>query len=158
MRIVYHHHSNEEYPKNTRKTNSFTENEICDRCLSPKRDSSLLCVVEMPADLNTMEQTHAYNGLYYVLMGRLSPLDGVGPRELAFDRLLARAGDSIVKEVILATNLTHEGEATAHYLSEMLHTSGIKVSRIARGLPVGSELEYADAASVACAFLERRDL
>ena len=140
------------------RCNSFTENEICDRCLSPKRDSSLLCVVEMPADLNTMEQTHAYNGLYYVLMGRLSPLDGVGPRELAFDRLLARAGDSIVKEVILATNLTHEGEATAHYLSEMLHTRGIKVSRIARGLPVGSELEYADAASVACAFLERRDL
>ena len=114
-------------------------------------------VVEMPADLNTMEQTHAYNGLYYVLMGRLSPLDGVGPRELSFDRLLARAGDGVVREVILATNLTHEGEATAHYLSEMLHARGVKVSRIARGLPLGSELEYSDAASVAQALLERRD-
>lgn len=139
------------------RCNNFTEDEICERCLSPKRDPSQLCVVEMPADLNTMEQTHAYRGLYYVLMGRLSPLDGVGPRELAFDRLLARASDGVVKEVILATNLTHEGEATAHYLSEMLHARGVKVSRIARGLPMGSELEYSDAASVAQALLERRD-
>lgn len=139
------------------RCNNFTEAEICDRCLSSRRDPAQLCVVEMPADLNTMEQTHAYNGLYYVLMGRLSPLDGVGPRELAFDRLLARAGDGVVKEVILATNLTHEGEATAHYLSEMLHVRGVKVSRIARGLPLGSELEYSDAASVAQALLERRD-
>jgi recombination protein RecR len=139
------------------RCNSFTEEEVCDRCLSAKRDPSLLCVVEMPADLNTMEQTHAYRGLYYVLMGRLSPLDGVGPRELAFDRLLTRASDGVVKEVILATNLTHEGEATAHYLSEMLHARGVKVSRIARGLPIGSELEYSDAASVAQALLERRD-
>jgi recombination protein RecR len=104
-----------------------------------------------------MEQTHAYRGLYYVLMGRLSPLDGVGPRELAFDRLLARACDGLVKEVILATNLTHEGEATAHHLAELLHARGIKVSRIARGLPLGSELEYSDAASVAQALQERRD-
>lgn len=139
------------------RCNNFTEAEICDRCLSPRRNPSQLCVVEMPADLNTMEQTHAYNGLYYVLMGRLSPLDGVGPRELAFDRLLARASDGVVKEVILATNLTHEGEATAHYLSEMLHARGIKVSRIARGLPLGSEIEYSDAASVAQALLERRE-
>jgi recombination protein RecR len=139
------------------RCNNFTEAEVCERCLSPKRDPAQLCVVEMPADLNTMEQTHAYRGLYYVLMGRLSPLDGVGPRELAFDRLLARASDGVVKEVILATNLTHEGEATAHYLSEMLHVRGVKVSRIARGLPLGSELEYSDAASVAQAFLERRD-
>lgn len=139
------------------RCNSFTEAVVCERCLSPKRDPEQLCVVEMPADLNTMEQTHAYRGLYYVLMGRLSPLDGVGPRELAFDRLLARAADGLVKEVILATNLTHEGEATAHYLSEMLHARGIKVSRIARGLPLGSELEYSDAASVAQALLERRD-
>jgi len=139
------------------RCNSFTEAAVCERCLSPKRDAAQLCVVEMPADLNTMEQTHAYRGLYYVLMGRLSPLDGVGPRELAFDRLLVRASDGLVKEVILATNLTHEGEATAHYLSEMLHARGIKVSRIARGLPLGSELEYSDAASVAQALLERRD-
>lgn len=139
------------------RCNNFTEAEVCERCLSPRRDPSLLCIVEMPADLNTMEQTHAYQGLYYVLMGRLSPLDGVGPRELTFDRLLARAGDGVVREVILATNLTHEGEATAHYLAEMLHSRGIKVSRIARGLPLGSELEYSDAASVAQALLERRD-
>lgn len=139
------------------RCNNFTEAEVCERCLSPRRDPSQLCVVEMPADLNTMEQTQAYRGLYYVLMGRLSPLDGVGPRELAFDRLLARASDGVVKEVILATNLTHEGEATAHYLSEMLHARGVRTSRIARGLPLGSELEYSDAASVAQALLERRD-
>lgn len=140
-----------------KRCNNFTETEVCERCLSPKRDPSLLCVVEMPADLNIMEQSHAYNGLYYVLMGRLSPLDGVGPRELAFDRLLARASDGVVKEAILATNLTHEGEATAHCLAEMLHARGIKVSRIARGLPLGSEIEYSDAASVAYALHERRD-
>lgn len=111
----------------------------------------------MPVDLNTMEQTHAFNGLYYVLMGRLSPLDGIGPRELAFDRLLARATDGAVREVVLATNFTNEGEATAHYLAEMLRARGLKVSRIARGLPVGGELEYSDAATVAQAFIERRD-
>jgi len=139
------------------RCNSFTEAEICDRCVSSKRDPALLCVVEMPVDLNTMEQTHAFNGLYYVLLGRLSPLDGIGPRELAFERLLARASDGVVKEVILATNFTNEGEATAHYLSEMLHARGLKVSRIARGLPVGGEIEYTDAATVAQALIERRD-
>ncbi len=139
------------------RCNTFTELEVCERCLSPKRDPSLLCVVEMPVDLNTMEQTHAFNGLYYVLMGRLSPLDGVGPKELSFDRLLARAADGIVREVVLATNFTNEGEATAHYLAEMLRARDIKVSRIARGLPVGGELEYSDAATVAQALIERRD-
>ncbi|MBS3936514.1 MAG: recombination mediator RecR [Sulfuritalea sp.] len=138
------------------RCNNFTEAEVCERCLSPRRNPAQLCVVEMPADLNTMEQTQAFNGLYYVLMGRLSPLDGVGPRELAFDRLLARACDGVVKEVILATNMTPEGEATAHYLAEMLHARGIQVSRIARGLPLGSEIEYSDAASVAQALIERR--
>jgi recombination protein RecR len=111
----------------------------------------------MPVDLNSMEQTQAYNGLYYVLMGRLSPLDGIGPKELAFERLIARATDGIVQEVILATNFTNEGEATAHYLSELLHARGIKVSRIARGLPVGGELEFSDSATVAQALRERRD-
>ncbi|MEW5781698.1 MAG: recombination mediator RecR [Pseudomonadota bacterium] len=139
------------------RCNNFTEAEICERCLSPQRDPTQLCVVEMPADVNVVEQSQAYRGLYYVLMGRLSPLDGVGPWELAFDRLLARASDGVVKEVILATNLTHEGEVTAHYLAEMLHARGIKVSRLARGLPLGSEIEYADAASVAQALLDRRD-
>ncbi len=139
------------------RCNTFTEDEICDRCASTRRDPSQLCIVEMPVDLNTMEQTHAYSGLYYVLMGRLSPLDGIGPKELGFERLLARAGDGVVKEVILATNFTNEGEATAHYLSEVLHARGLKVSRIARGLPVGGELEYSDAATVAQALIERRD-
>ena len=139
------------------RCNNFTETEVCERCASSKRDATQLCIVEMPVDLNTMEQTHAYKGLYYVLMGRLSPLDGIGPRELAFERLLARAGDGVVREVILATNFTNEGEATAHYLSEMLHARGLKVSRIARGVPVGGELEYTDAATVAQAFIERRD-
>lgn len=139
------------------RCNTFTEDEVCSRCASPRRDASLLCVVEMPVDLNTMEQTQAYNGLYYVLMGRLSPLDGIGPRELGFERLLARADDGVVKEVILATNFTNEGEATAHYLSEVLRARGLKVSRIARGVPVGGELEYSDAATVAQALIERRD-
>ncbi len=139
------------------RCNKFTEQEVCGRCLSSRRDPSLLCVVEMPVDLNTMEQTHTFNGLYYVLMGRLSPLDGIGPKELGFDRLLARATDGVVKEVVLATNFTNEGEATAHYISEMLHPRGLKISRIARGLPVGGELEYSDAATVAQALLDRRD-
>ena len=139
------------------RCNTFTEDEVCDRCNSSRRDPAQLCIVEMPVDLNTMEQTHAYNGLYYVLMGRLSPLDGIGPKELGFERLLARACDGVVKEVILATNFTNEGEATAHYLSEVLHARGVKVSRIARGLPVGGELEYSDAATVAQAMIERRD-
>jgi recombination protein RecR len=139
------------------RCNTFTEDEVCDRCRSPRRDASQLCIVEMPVDLNSMEQTHAYSGLYYVLMGRLSPLDGIGPKELGFERLLARASDGVVKEVILATNFTNEGEATAHYLSDVLHARGVKVSRIARGLPVGGEIEYSDAATVAQAFIERRD-
>jgi len=139
------------------RCNTFTENDICDRCASSKRDPALLCVVEMPVDLNMMEQTHAYNGLYYVLMGRLSPLDGIGPKELKFDRLLERATDGIVREIIMATNFTNEGEATAHYLSELLHARGLKVSRIARGLPVGGELEFTDAGTIAQALYERRD-
>ena len=127
------------------------------RCASPKRDGKQLCVVEMPIDMNVMEQTHAYNGLYYVLMGRLSPLDGVGPRELNFERLISRACDGVVEEVIMATNFTNEGEATAHYVSELLRARGIRVSRIARGVPVGGELEFTDAGTVAQAFIERRE-
>lgn len=139
------------------RCNNFTESEICQRCASSRRDQSLLCIVEMPVDAISMEETHAYQGLYYVLMGRLSPLDGIGPKELAFERLFARATDGLVNEVILATNFTNEGEATAHYLSELLRARGLKVSRIARGLPVGGELEFSDAATVAQALMERRD-
>jgi recombination protein RecR len=140
------------------RCNAFSENEVCERCASPRRDASLLCVVEMPADLNMMEQTHAYRGMYYVLMGHISPLDGIGPKELHLDRLLARACDGTVKEVILATNFTNEGEATAHYLGEMLRARNLKVSRIARGLPVGGEIEHTDAGTIAQALIERRPL
>ncbi len=140
------------------KCNTFTEAEICDRCSSTKRDASLLCVVETPVDMNMMEQTHAYSGLYYVLMGRVSPLDGIGPRELRLERLLNRACDGVVQEVILATNFTNEGEVTAHYLTEMLNSRGVRVSRIARGVPVGGELEYVDPGTLAQAMRERRSL
>ena len=143
--------------RHCQRCNTFTEDDLCERCASGKRDASLLCVVEMPVDLNMMEQTHAFRGLYYVLMGRLSPLDGIGPKELRLDRLLERAADGVVREVVMATNFTNEGEATAHYLSELLHARGLKVSRIARGLPVGGELEFTDAGTIAQAFYERRD-
>lgn len=140
------------------RCNSFTEAEVCERCSSSERDASLLCVVEMPADLAVMEQTHSYRGMYYVLMGRISPLDGVGPRELSLEKLIARASDGIVTEVILATNFTNEGEATAHYVGEMLRARGVKVSRIARGVPVGGELEHTDIGTIAQAMVERRSL
>jgi recombination protein RecR len=138
------------------RCNTFTENEMCSVCSSPRRDASLLCVVESPGDLHMMEQTQSYAGLYFVLMGRLSPLDGIGPREIHLDRLLTRATDGGVKEVILATNFTVEGEATAHYISELLGGKGITVTRIARGLPVGGELEHVDSGTLAQAVLERR--
>ena len=144
--------------RHCQRCNTFTETELCARCQSPKRDASQLCVVETPVDLNMMEQTQAYSGLYYVLMGRVSPLDGVGPRELQLDRLLARADDGVVREVIIATNYTNEGEATAHYLSQMLKNRGVGVTRIARGVPVGGELEYVDAGTLAQALRERRPL
>jgi len=144
--------------RHCQRCNTFTETEICSRCLSAKRDPSQLCVVETPVDMNMMEQTHAYSGLYYVLMGRVSPLDGIGPAELHLERLLARCGDGLVREVIIATNYTNEGEATAHYLSEMLRSRGVSVSRIARGVPVGGELEYVDAGTLAQALRERRPL
>ena len=144
--------------RHCQQCNTFTESDVCERCRSSKRDPTLLCVVETPVDMNMMEQTHAYSGLYYVLMGRVSPLDGIGPRELQLDRLLARVSDGVVQEVILATNYTNEGEVTAHYLSEMLKSRGVRVSRIARGVPVGGELEYVDAGTLAQAFRERRSL
>ena len=138
------------------RCNTFTESEVCELCVSPRRDPALLCVVETPADLATVELTHAYAGLYFVLMGRLSPLDGIGPREIHLDRLLRRATDGVVREVILATNFTVEGEATAHYVSEMLSGKGLAVTRIARGLPVGGEIEHVDAGTLAQALIERR--
>ena len=138
--------------------NNFAEDEVCALCHSPRRDRSLLCVVETPADLAMVEQTLAYSGMYFVLMGRLSPLDGVGPREIGLDRLLARATDGEVQEVILATNPTSEGEATAHFVSRQIKPLGVKVSRIAFGLPVGSDLDYADEVTLGKAIEGRREL
>ncbi|MCB1939611.1 MAG: recombination protein RecR [Rhodocyclaceae bacterium] len=140
------------------RCNTFTEDEICQRCANPQRDHRVLCVVEMPADLAVMEQTHAFNGLYYVLMGRMSPLDGIGPRELKLDKLVERATDGVVEEVILATNFTNEGEVTAHTVSELLAARGLKVSRIARGVPVGGEIENTDIGTIAQALIERRSV
>lgn len=142
--------------RHCRRCNTLCETEICERCASSRRDASLLCVVETPVDMNMMEQTQAYTGLYYVLMGRISPLDGVGPRELALEHLLERALDGVVREVILATNYTNEGEATAHYITTMLGARGVSVTRIARGVPVGGELEYVDSGTLAQAFRERK--
>jgi recombination protein RecR len=138
--------------------NTFTEAEICETCADTERDASLLCVVETPADQIMLEQTLTYRGLYFVLMGRLSPLDGIGPREIHFDRLVRRATDGRVEEVVLATNFTNEGEATAHYLAQTLKARGLRVSRLARGVPVGGELEYVDAGTIARAVLDRRTL
>jgi recombination protein RecR len=138
------------------RCNTFTEGELCALCASPRRDASLLCVVESPGDLLMMEQSQSYSGLYFVLMGRLSPLDGIGPDEIHLDRLVKRAIDGTVREVILATNFTAEGEATAHYIGELLGGKGLKLSRIARGLPVGGELEHVDSGTLAQAVLERR--
>ena len=144
--------------RHCQRCNTFTEAEVCELCQSTKRDQRLLCVVETPVDMNMMEQTHAYSGLYYVLMGRVSPLDGIGPRELQLEQMLARASDGMVQEVILATNFTNEGEVTAHYLTEMLKSRSIKVSRIARGVPVGGELEFVDSGTLAQAVRERKSL
>jgi len=138
--------------------NNFSEQPICTLCNSGNRDGTLLCVVEMPTDLMMLEQTQAFQGMYFVLMGRLSPLDGVGPKEIHLDRLLKRAQDGVVAEVILATNYTVEGEATAHYVSELLRTRGLKVSRIARGLPMGGEIEHVDSGTLAQAMMERRSV
>ena len=140
------------------KCNTFTEETICTLCRSPKRDGTMLCVVETPADLLMMEQTLAFGGMYFVLLGRLSPLDGIGPKEIHLDKLIKRATDDVVQEVILATNFTTEGEATAHYVGELLRARGLKVSRIARGLPVGGELEHVDSGTLAQAVLERRSV
>jgi recombination protein RecR len=136
--------------------NTFTERTLCEVCEDHERDASLLCVVETPTDQLMIEQTLTFKGLYFVLMGRLSPLDGIGPKDIHLEKLVARATDGIVAEVVLATNFTNEGEATAHYISETMKARGLKVSRLARGVPVGGELEYVDAGTIARAMLDRR--
>jgi len=141
--------------------NTFTEGEVCTTCQDPRRDQGLLCVVETPADQAAMERTGAYKGLYFVLMGKLSPLDGVGPRDIGLQKLFERidtlaAGERVVREVILATNFTAEGETTAHLIAQALKPRGVVATRLARGVPVGSELEYVDLGTIAHALVDRR--
>lgn len=142
--------------KHCKLCNSFTTDEICSTCSDEVRDHTVLCVVETPVDQNMIESTRSYHGLYYVLMGKLQPIQGVGAKDLALERLIARAKSGQIKEVILANNYTTEGETTAHYLSQLLQPHGIKVTRIARGVPAGSELEYVDAGTIAWALMERK--
>jgi len=135
---------------------TFTEHEVCATCSDPQRDQTKLCVVETPADQAAVERTAAYRGLYFVLMGKLSPLDGIGPKDIGLGKLFERATAGPVQEVILATNFTAEGEATAHVIGEALKTRGLKVTRLARGVPAGSELEYVDLGTIAHALVDRR--
>lgn len=138
------------------RCHTFSREPVCEVCQDEARDRQLLCVVETPADQAALERTGSYKGLYFVLMGRLSPLDGIGVRDIGVQALMARATDEVVQEVILATNFTAEGEATAHVLAEALKTRGLRVTRLARGVPVGSELEYVDLGTIAHAFMDRR--
>jgi recombination protein RecR len=138
------------------RCHTFTEAEVCRTCLDARRDHSKLCVVENPADQAAVERTGAYKGLYFVLMGKLSPLDGIGPHDIGLKKLFERASDGVVQEVILATNFTAEGEATAHVISEGLKARGLRTTRLARGVPVGSELEYVDLGTIAHALVDRR--
>jgi recombination protein RecR len=138
------------------RCHTFTESEVCSTCQNPARDTSKLCVVETPADQSALERTGAYHGLYFVLMGKLSPLDGIGPHDIGLKKLFDRARDGIVREVILATNFTAEGEATAHVIGEALRERGLVVTRLARGVPAGSELEYVDLGTIAHALADRR--
>jgi recombination protein RecR len=138
------------------RCHTFTESQVCATCLDERRDRSKLCVVETPADQMALERTGAYKGLYFVLMGKLSPLDGIGPKDIGLQKLFDRACDGIVREVILATNFTAEGEATAHVISEALKARGLQPTRLARGVPIGSELEYVDLGTIAHALVDRR--
>ena len=138
------------------RCHTFTEAPVCRICLDPGRDAKQLCVVETPADQAALERTGSYRGLYCVLMGRLSPLDGIGASEIGAQQLLDRATDGATEEVIIATNFTAEGEATAHVLAEALKARGPRVTRLARGVPIGSELEYVDLGTIAHALLDRR--
>jgi len=137
------------------RCHTFTESEICSTCQDARRDHTKLCVVETPADQSAIERTASFKGLYFVLMGKLSPLDGIGPKDIGLANLLERAVDGEVQEVILATNFTAEGEATAHVIAEMLKSKGMRVTRLARGVPAGSELEYVDLGTIAHALVDR---
>lgn len=135
---------------------NFTELDVCEICADPRRDATTICVVETPADVLAVEQSGSYRGIYFVLMGHLSPIDGIGPAEIGLDRFQQRVVEEGINEVILATNPTVEGEATAYYLIDMLQPRGIRLSRIAHGVPLGGELEYVDGSTLAHAFSGRR--
>ena len=135
---------------------TFTELEVCETCSDATRDASQLCVVETPADQSAIERTGTYKGMYFVLMGKLSPLDGIGPKDIGLLKLKQRVEQGDMREVILATNFTAEGEATAHVISEMLRRQGVRLTRLARGVPAGSELEYVDLGTIAHALVDRR--
>ncbi|RZT97810.1 recombination mediator RecR [Rivibacter subsaxonicus] len=138
------------------RCHTFTEAEVCSTCLDPQRDRRQLCVVETPADQAAIERSGGFQGLYFVLMGRLSPLDGIGVRDIGLAQLFERATDGEVEEVIVATGFTAEGEATAQAIAQTLKARGINVTRLARGVPVGSELEYVDLGTIAHALVDRR--
>ncbi|RYF74897.1 MAG: recombination protein RecR [Comamonadaceae bacterium] len=138
------------------RCNTFTEAPVCGVCMDERRDASQLCVVETPADQAALERTRAFRGYYFVLMGKLSPLDGIGPGDIGVARLFERVLDGKVSEVILATNFTAEGEATAHVIGEAMRERGLTVTRLARGVPAGSELEYVDLGTIAHALVDRR--
>ncbi len=141
-----------------RECRTFTEGELCAVCSNPNRDGTQLCIVETPAEVFAIDQSTGFKGRYFVLNGRLSPLDGIGPDELRLDLLEQRLQSGIVRELILATNTTVEGEATAHYISEMARHFGIRPTRIAYGLPFGGEIEYVDGTTLAHAFNGRREI
>jgi recombination protein RecR len=142
--------------RHCQRCHTFTEAEVCSTCLDAGRNPRLLCVVETPADQAALERSGSYRGLYFVLMGRISPLDGIGVDDIGAARLLQRATDGVVEEVILATGFTAEGEVTAHALAGALRARGLKVTRLARGVPAGSELEYVDLSTIAHAMGDRR--
>lgn len=136
---------------------NLTEDELCAICANPRREQGVICVVETPADLFAIEQSGSYRGLYFVLLGHLSPIDGVGPDDIGVEQLLARLGQEETRELVLATNLTVEGEATAHYIGERARQMGVAVTRIAYGVPIGGELEYVDGGTLSHAFTSRKE-
>ena len=142
--------------RHCQRCHTYTESDVCSTCRNPQRNARLLCVVETPADQAALERSGSYQGLYFVLMGRISPLQGLGPADIGADDMLARASDGVVQEVILATGFTAEGEVTAHALATALKARGLKVTRLARGVPAGSELEYVDLSTIAHAMGDRR--
>jgi recombination protein RecR len=145
-----------DHVRHCERCNTFTEASICDVCGDPRRDATKLCVLETPADQAALERTGVFKGYYFVLMGKLSPLDDIGPKDIGLSRLFERALDGTVTEVILATNFTAEGEATAHVIREALTSRGLTVTRLSRGVPAGSELEYVDLGTIAHALVDRR--